>query len=80
MSRFSGPPAGGPITSFHDVAARRGDGLHPLLREALCKSGTVSGPPADSGVQDNKVVPLRTGQSASTGSRAAFSGTGEQSR
>ncbi|WP_420335877.1 hypothetical protein [Roseibium sp.] len=46
MSKFFMTPAGRSIYAFHDLAAQRGDGLHPALLEALSKSGSVSGPPA----------------------------------
>ena len=44
------------FSGFHDIAASRGDGLHPLLLEALCKSGTVSGPPVSTQQNLNNVV------------------------
>lgn len=47
--------------SFHAVAAERGDGMHPLLLEALSKSGSVSGPPAPSEQNNGNVVRLDFG-------------------
>ncbi len=46
MSKFFTTPIGRSANAFHDLAAQRGDGLHPALLEALSKSGSVSGPPA----------------------------------
>ncbi|MET1413974.1 hypothetical protein ABVF61_17010 [Roseibium sp. HPY-6] len=62
MSGSKGAPASGSINSFHELAAQRGDGLHPLLREALAKSGSVSGPPADSEKNNANVVPVQFGK------------------
>ena len=46
MSKFILTPIGRSLNAFHNLAAQRGDGLHPALLEALSKSGSVSGPPA----------------------------------
>jgi len=46
MSKFIMTPIGRSLNAFHNLAAQRGDGLHPALLEALSKSGSVSGPPA----------------------------------
>lgn len=43
-------------SSFHDLAAKRGDGLHPLILQALSKSGNVAGPPRPSEQTDDMVV------------------------
>jgi hypothetical protein len=48
--------------SFHSIAAARGDGVHPLLLQALAKSGSVSGPPAPSEQNDENVVQLVFGR------------------
>jgi hypothetical protein len=47
--------------SFQAIAAKRGDGMHPLLLVALAKSGTVSGPPAASEQNNDNVVQLVIG-------------------
>lgn len=46
MSKFILTPIGRSLNAFHNLAAQRGDGLHPALLDALSKSGSVSGPPA----------------------------------
>lgn len=45
------------VLSFNSIACLSGDGLLPLLSEALNKSGSVSGPPAaDQETSDNVIV------------------------
>ncbi|MEP1574107.1 hypothetical protein [Roseibium album] len=58
MSRPINVTAGGSITAFHDIAALRGDGLHPKLLEALAKTGTVSGPRAENTTSDRNIIPV----------------------
>jgi len=58
------------LLGFNALAAERGDGLHPLLAEALVKTGSVSGTPAPSERNDENVVHLdfsRTERSGRTG-------------
>ncbi len=65
---------GGTYSSFHDLAAQRGDGLHPLILQALSKSGSVSGPPRPSEQNDDMIVPVdfsRAKPSASKSGKAA---------
>lgn len=45
MPNPSTPPTATTLSGFNEIAARRGDGLHPLLLAALTKFGSVSGPP-----------------------------------
>jgi len=52
------------LLAFQAIAAARGDGLHPLLAEALAKTGSVSGPPAASEQTDDNVVRLEFGSPA----------------
>lgn len=66
MSASKGVPASGSINSFHELAAQRGDGLHPLLREALAKTGSVSGPPAESEKSNANVIPVQFGKRSSS--------------
>lgn len=66
MSRFFNPPISGSLNAFHDIAAQRGDGLHPKLREALAKTGSVSGAPAASEVDDRNVITVQFGPGASS--------------
>lgn len=47
--------------SFHECAARRGDGIHPRLLEALVKTGTAAGPTAQPEQRDNNVSQLDVG-------------------
>jgi len=56
MSHPPQTPIATTISGFHDLAAQRGDGLHPLLLQALAKSGSVSGPPVPSEKNDETVV------------------------
>lgn len=44
------------VTGFNDIAAQRGDGLHPLLLQALTRFGSVSGPPPKLAQNDDTVV------------------------
>lgn len=59
------PDAG--MTGFHAIAAARGDGLHPLLAQALAKTGSVSGPPAPSLQSDDNVLRIDFGEAGQTG-------------
>lgn len=61
MSKSLRPPVGASMNAFHEMAARRGDGLHPLLLEALAKSGPISGPPADTEKNDENVIRVQFG-------------------
>ncbi|MEM9633903.1 MAG: hypothetical protein AAGA50_21410 [Pseudomonadota bacterium] len=56
MFESQDPDAGTTMSSFHAMAAKRGDGLHPLLLQAFAKTGSVSGPPAPSEQTDDNVV------------------------
>lgn len=56
MSKFILTPLGLSMNAFHTLAAERGDGLHPALLEALSKSGSVSGPPAEEDQTPNNVI------------------------
>jgi len=57
------------IAGFHDLAAGRCDGLHPLLLAALRKSGSVSGPPAPSEFTDKNVVRVDFSVQRASGNR-----------
>jgi|GEM_PF-2496387 len=73
MSSFFKAPDGACLNSFHGIAASRGDGLHPLLLEAISKSGSVSGPPAKSETTDDNVISVEFGSqvTAATDNREA---------
>jgi hypothetical protein len=58
-------PVGPTVAAFHEIAARRGDGLHPLLLEALGRSGQVSGPPRPSEQSDENIIRLDFGDTRS---------------
>jgi hypothetical protein len=66
-----------PLT-FHAFAAARGDGLHPLLAEALAKTGSVSGPPPVSEQNQENVVRPDFGKTnrANRGKRAKGTSSG----
>lgn len=70
MSKFFMTPIGCSLNAFHDLAAQRGDGLHPALLEALAKSGSVSGPPADRDQNADNVIKGRFGSGDDTGHSA----------
>ncbi|MEM5580951.1 MULTISPECIES: hypothetical protein [unclassified Roseibium] len=44
------------VSAFHEIAALRGDGLHPLLLQALGRTGQVSGPPKPSEQTGENVI------------------------
>lgn len=48
MPREPQPSVATNLIMFNEIAAARGDGLHPRIGEALMKTGRVSGPPAKS--------------------------------
>jgi hypothetical protein len=56
MFKSQDPVAGTTLSSFHSMAAKRGDGLHPLLLQAIARTGSVSGPPALCEQSDDNVV------------------------
>jgi hypothetical protein len=62
MTKRSSFPESDSYASFHAIAAERGDGMHPLLLQALAKSGFVSGPSAPSKQNDENVVRLVFGR------------------
>ncbi|WP_299480423.1 hypothetical protein [uncultured Roseibium sp.] len=62
MSASKGVPASGSINLFQELAAQRGEGLHPFLLEALAKTGSVSGPLADSETNSANVIPVQFGK------------------
>ena len=53
MSRY---PKNTSSATFSSLGASRGDGLHPLLLQALSKTGSVSGPPAPSLQSTDNIV------------------------
>lgn len=72
MSSLPRQPIATTFSGFHDIAVSRGDGLHPLLLEALGKSGSVSGPPVSTQQNLDNVVhpdfsrrPKKTGKNRS---------------
>ncbi|MCX2723833.1 hypothetical protein [Roseibium salinum] len=58
MQKPSKPPVATTLAAFHELAARRGDGLHPRFLEALAKTGAASGPPAPSQQSNENIVRL----------------------
>lgn len=66
MSKFFLAPIGRSLNAFHNLAAQRGDGLHPALLEALSKSGSVSGPPAARDQNTDNVIKGRFGSNGDT--------------
>lgn len=72
LSKFFLTPIGCSLNAFHDLAAQRRDGLHPALKEALSKSGTVSGPPRKKDQNADNII------QGSFGSTAGGSVTGRQ--
>lgn len=66
MSKFILTPTGRSLNAFHNLAAQRGDGLHPALLEALAKSGSVSGPPAQRDQNADNVIKGSFGSNGDT--------------
>jgi hypothetical protein len=60
------------FASFNAIAAEKGDGMHPLLLQALAKSGSVSGSPAASRQNDENVVQLVFGRKEKVAQKGSF--------
>ncbi|CTQ52654.1 hypothetical protein LP7551_01174 [Roseibium album] len=72
MTKRPSFPESDSYASFHAIAAKRGDGMHPLLLQAFAKSGSVSGPPAPSKKNDENVVQLVIGRKEKVAQKGSF--------